>query len=765
MGLYYQKAWYALPKKVIKPCFGDIIQFLKKGDFMTYKDFVAITDLFSISALITLSIYHLLIYVGRKEFNEEKYNLYFALFSFSLAGYILIGALTYFNAFDDVLDKTNLAPPLEGLFIIGIMVGFHMFLSPLIKLPSAKNRIILYALMTVVAVLLLPFFCPIMGYEWYQKHLFFWVLSSVTIYLIITFYLYGSWIIRQKLYFEKAIKLIVSGIAILLVYLLTNKFLLLVDSHNQFAWNNLIISIVVYIFAYAEVVKFNTVHKELIVLKEKLEQKVEERTIELSKSKEEIERISQEKTNYFINLAHETKTPLTLINNYLAKYISKTGMNKEIGIIKQNIDKLSEDMVNFLDAEKLERGQVFYNHDQISSISKMLNDKILIFKEIGNERNLIIETRIDPDLFIKADPYALERVINNLVENAFKYTHENGRISIGLSGTDKAVKMMVSDTGIGMPAEQMEHIFEPYYQISHQKQNIQGIGMGLYMVKMIIDQVKGRIKVQSSKNVGTTFFLTFNRLIPDQNMSISAIQTSLSFEFVKNEKVKTPIIIDGRHNLLIVEDNHEMLNYLIDEFSADYNVYPSVNGEDALQKIRTISTPDIIISDIMMDGMDGKAFFNFISKDENFNHIPFIFLTARKIDDEKVDLLNMGAIDFITKPFSVAALKAKIKSIIETESKLRKVNLKEMIEIITNKIDLPKTPKKDGRILCKNRCKQYGLTSRQEEIILHIAEGNEYKEIATRLNISHKTVIRHVQNLYEALNVHNKVELNNLLFD
>ena len=601
--------------------------------------------------------------------------------------------------------------------------------------------------------------------NWYQKHLFFWVLSFVTIYLALAFYIYGNWIIRQKLYFEKAIKLILSGVAILLVYLLINKFLLIVDSHNQFAWNNLVISIVVYIFAYAEVVKFNTIHRELIVLKEKLEQKVEERTIELIKSKEEIERISQEKTNYFINLAHETKTPLTLINNYLAKYISKTGMNKEIGIIKQNIDKLTADMVNFLDAEKLKRGQVFYNHDQISAISKMLNNKILIFKEMGNERNLIIETRIEPDLCIKADPYALERVINNLIENAFKYTHENGKISIGLSGTDKAVKMTVSDNGIGMPAEQMEHIFEPYYQISHQKQNIQGIGMGLYMVKMIVDQVKGKIKVQSTKNVGTTFFLTFNRFFPDQNISISAIPTSLRFEFVKNDKVQTPTIIDGRHNLLIVEDNHEMLNYLIDELSADYNVYPSVNGEDALQMIRTISTPDIIISDIMMDGMDGKAFFNFISNDENFNHIPFIFLTARKIDDEKVELLNKGAIDFITKPFSVAELKAKIKSIIETESKLRKVNLKEMIEIITNKIDLPKAPKKDRRILFENKCKQYGLTSRQEEVILFIAEGNEYKEIASKLNISHKTVIRHVQNLFEALNVHNKVELINVLFD
>jgi two-component system, sensor histidine kinase ChiS len=100
-------------------------------------------------------------------------------------------------------------------------------------------------------------------------------------------------------------------------------------------------------------------------------------------------------------------------------------------------------------AEKLERGQVFNNHDQIGSISKMFNDKILIFKEIGNERNLIIETLIDSDLFIKADPYALERVINNLIENAFEYTHENGRISIALSGSHKVVTMTVSDKGTG----------------------------------------------------------------------------------------------------------------------------------------------------------------------------------------------------------------------------------------------------------------------------------------------------------------------------
>jgi signal transduction histidine kinase len=165
--------------------------------------------------------------------------------------------------------------------------------------------------------------------------------------------------------------------------------------------------------------------KKLVNWNESLKKEVERRT-------KELEKLNEQKTNTFVNLAHETKTPLTLINNYLDEYISKKGSSEELNVVKKNIDKLSNDIVNFFDLEKLNKGFAIYNHDQVCNFSEILSDDLLLFKKYAKNRNIVLRESIKDDLFVQADPVAINRIIINLIENAIKFSDDDCGIEISL---------------------------------------------------------------------------------------------------------------------------------------------------------------------------------------------------------------------------------------------------------------------------------------------------------------------------------------------
>ncbi|HPO49176.1 MAG TPA: ATP-binding protein [Spirochaetota bacterium] len=374
---------------------------------------------------------------------------------------------------------------------------------------------------------------------------------------------------------------------------------------------------------------------------------------------------------YFMNLAHEIKTPLTLISNYLDKYIKSVTITEELKIIKQNIDKLQRDMLNFLDAGKLERGQIFYDNDRSINLSDFLVKKIELYKETALKKNIAIDSAIEEEVYANIDPLAMDRIVNNLVDNAVKYTRPNGKISITLKKNKDRAEFIVSDNGIGITEEQLKYLFKPFHQIAREKRAVQGVGLGLYIIGKIIESVKGEIIVKSELNKGSIFIvrLRVSRVEKGANLSDNDFRSDAildSTSVILN--VEDGEFRENKATLLIVEDNKDLLSYLKKSFEAEYNVAVAENGLKALEKIEKIRKPDLIVSDLMMDGLNGYDFFVKLSSDLRFNDIPFIFLSAVTSFNEKLKILETGAVDFINKPFSTEELRFKINSIVKYQN-------------------------------------------------------------------------------------------------
>jgi signal transduction histidine kinase/DNA-binding NarL/FixJ family response regulator len=494
---------------------------------------------------------------------------------------------------------------------------------------------------------------------------------------------------------------------------------------------------------------------------------------------EETEARSQLKTNFFINLAHETKTPLTLITNYLDRYIKQHGKDSDLDVIRQNLEKLRQDMVNFLDTEKLQEGKVFYNHDLISPVSRMLKDKIVIFEESAARKNIRIASNIEDNLYTKADPYALDRIINNLLTNAIRYNKSGGHIDVLLRQTGSEIQLSVKDTGIGITKEQLIKLFEADYQVFHEKRNIQGIGMGLNIVKMIVDNLGGRIQAESQWEKGSTFTVFLHRYqIAAGDLIEEDIDYSTPVGIESDIELEKEEYRAERKTLLVVEDNRQLLAYLQNQLNQEYNVYYALNGKEALKKIKHIHSPALIVSDIMMDEMNGYEFRTKLIEQKSFQAVPFIFITAKSGLEEKLKGIGTGAVDFIFKPFSIEELKGKIVSLLKVQDALREDCLRNLSATLythlksTGKHAMPETAvmelkdekKQQPNDELSKLYHEYNISKRELEVISLIRHGFEHKEIADRMNITLNTVKTYMKKIYEKCSVSNKVELLNVFY-
>jgi len=499
--------------------------------------------------------------------------------------------------------------------------------------------------------------------------------------------------------------------------------------------------------------------KELQTLNAELLQKVKERT-------KELEMANEQKTNAFINLAHETKTPLTLINNSLDDYITTYGETEELKVIKRGIEKLNNDIVNFFDLERITKGMEIYNHSQVSDFSSILSDIVALFKSYSAKKKISISSSIEQGIAVEADPTALTRITNNLIENAIKYTDGLGEIFIHLAADEHYVRLTVQDTGIGIHPSYHEQVFDPYYQINREKSNLQGMGLGLPIVKKVVQSLSGCIKIESNptKSVGTKVVVELPRSFKSITCSTDGVQRQTSLYDIEEIEVFNRPYDQAKKSILLVEDNKAMISFLSKRLSLNYNICYAVNGSEALKKIREAEIlPDLILSDVMMDKMDGYEFVKILLNQDRYKHIPIIFLTAKTGSMDKLRGLKLGAIDFISKPFSFEELNQKIETVLSSISKqqIALLNLSLAALKRNHKNDSLNGSVSQSRF--EDRCKLLQFTGREIEVATLILTGKTYKEIAKDLYIAEKTVTKHIQNIFEKANVSNKVELLNKL--
>lgn len=429
--------------------------------------------------------------------------------------------------------------------------------------------------------------------------------------------------------------------------------------------------------------------RRTILIQSELRNNLKIAQIELEKDQE----LAEMKTRFFNNITHELRSPLTLIKGPVEELLANEKLDHDVRknyyhIIYQNAGKLFRLVNRLLDFRKAESGHFQLEAAEGDFIS-FAKEIYLSFRQLAKDQALqyTFETKYK-ELSLFYDRDKMEIVLCNLLSNAFKYSNPGGEIKLAIRREDKHCIVEVSDSGKGMSSEEVDNIFNRFYQIAKiESSDIIGTGIGLAMVKSIVDLHQGEIAVQTQKGRGSAFtlrlplgksHLTDDQITPDfvngehinHYQPISKAAKLSAYDLKNSEQVQ---------KMLIVEDNPEIRTFLKSIFSDQFVVQEAAHGLEGLRVLKN-DAPDIIISDVMMDHMDGIAFCNKIKEDPAFFHIPFILLTARTSNVYKVDGLSSGADAYITKPFNAQVLKAQVSNLLKTRASLK--------EYYTNRITL-----------------------------------------------------------------------------
>jgi signal transduction histidine kinase/ligand-binding sensor domain-containing protein/DNA-binding response OmpR family regulator len=401
---------------------------------------------------------------------------------------------------------------------------------------------------------------------------------------------------------------------------------------------------------------------------------------------QKLHEVDELKSRFFTNISHEFRTPLTLILGPVKQAIEKIKDEKtkdDLSIAHKNANKLLGLVNQLLDISKLESGNMKLRTNPINYIP-LLKALTLSFASYAERKRIILKFNATEDeVIVYLDKDKIEKIITNILSNAFKFTPEGGRIIVNLSKDDKYVNTIISDTGIGIPKEKISKIFDRFYQVdgSHTREQ-EGTGIGLALTKELVELHKGKIEVESEESKGTTFTVRIplgkEHLKPEEICETEQVYDKEKERPVYYEEIESKsdhrVGIEFFENeslplLLIVEDNSDVRNYIKDNLKKDYRILEAVDGEDGWNKsIEQI--PDLIVSDVMMPKMDGFKLCEKLKTDERTSHIPVILLTAKAAKEDKLEGYETGADEYIMKPFEPDELRARIKNLIEQRKRL-----------------------------------------------------------------------------------------------
>ena len=415
---------------------------------------------------------------------------------------------------------------------------------------------------------------------------------------------------------------------------------------------------------------------------------------QLSRKEREIDRL---KIEFFMNVSHEFRTPLTLILGPLEKLMGLTdndNAQRYIHLIGRSTQRLSRLVNQLLDLKQLEQ--------QRYQLRVVEGDLVGFVREIYHSFRYLAEQQSIDYQFKDItgglgeswfDTDVVDKILYNLLSNAFKYTPEQGRIEVSIAHRptrERGVTISVTDTGVGIHEDHLPNIFKRFYRVdttTHQE----GTGIGLSLCQELIHLHQGEITVISTPGRGSTFTVTIPtqadaypsyriaRSKGKETPSEYAYAANTPHPFVDHNVVEEALVLaqredsaDPRPLALVTDDNADLLRFVRESIASDFMVITATNGEEAFQKaVATI--PDVVVSDVMMPVMDGLHLVKKLKKDMRTSHIPVVLLTARTGDQCQVEGLGEGADDYITKPFSVEVLVARLHSLIANRAKLREL--------------------------------------------------------------------------------------------
>lgn len=473
--------------------------------------------------------------------------------------------------------------------------------------------------------------------------------------------------------------------------------------------------------------------------------------VEIANLKMEREKdLNEKKLNFFTNISHELRTPLTLIVNPIKDILNnkESGQEKnDLNVVYRNSKRLLSLVDQLLLFRKTESENDTLNVVKIN-LYKFAKEIFLCFGYLAKNQQIDYVFECDnEELNIYGDKDKLEIVLFNLLSNALKFTPAGGFVKLKISSTDNDVKVEVSDSGMGISEDIGEKLFDKFYKVMTKESLKMGFGIGLYLVKNFVELHNGKISFNSVKGAGTTFSISLPiGYQPELNIS-GSFENELTYvnELLANgiEEIDDKqagdkdgfgdleLLISDLHTILIVDDNTEIIDYIKQIFQDNFKIYKATNGLEGLSLCKEL-LPDIVISDVNMDGLNGIELCKAIKDDSALNHIPVILLTADPSPETRLNGIEVGAYDFISKPFDKELFTAKINSIIKNRKNLQSYFYNE----ITLKSDAHKVSQEDKGFLQK---------------CIAIIEDNlmedsfSVKTLASELGMSHSNLYKKVK--------------------
>lgn len=433
---------------------------------------------------------------------------------------------------------------------------------------------------------------------------------------------------------------------------------------------------------------------------------LKEQTLQLQEQSDKLKEMDRVKSRFFANISHEFRTPLTLIMGPMELMQAKTRskeQKEQFDLMLRNSQRLLSLINQLLELSKIDSGKMKLQATR-SNIIPFLKGIFFSFESLANRKKLNLQfITEEKDITLYFDVEKLEQVTCNLLINAIKFTPAEGDITIKVKKLPDAADISISDTGIGIPRDQLVHIFDRFYRVEDStndpgKHMVQGTGIGLALVKELIELHHGEIDVRSTKgeNSGTEFTIRLplgeKHLKPGEIAAASEISQRKRKPF----KIPTPYSIEGKddrdspeegketagkdgekeleprqkHVILVVDDNADVRLYIRKSLEPHYIVTTAENGQEGVRAAKEI-IPDLIISDVMMPGIDGFQLCTILKNEIITSHIPVILLTAKASEENIIQGLETGADDYITKPFNVKILLTRIKNLIELRRHLQ----------------------------------------------------------------------------------------------
>jgi signal transduction histidine kinase/class 3 adenylate cyclase len=428
----------------------------------------------------------------------------------------------------------------------------------------------------------------------------------------------------------------------------------------------------------------------------------------INEQTEKLKQMDQVKNRFFANLSHEFRTPLALTIGPLEDVINgafgkiQSPLRKQLEVMLRNSHRLLRLINQLLDISKIESGEMKLETGYYD-LRELISDTCLAFTPFAERKKITFSCETgDSPICLKFDYSKMEHIINNLLSNAMKFTPDNGKVKITLKQENAGVKISVRDTGTGISKENIDRIFDRFYQVDGtSSREFEGTGIGLALVKELVELHDGKIDVKSELDFGTEFALFIpGKISNDQAQQFESnniTDTELAMLETSATDLNTSggdISVQDRATILIVDDNADIRNYLNTCLSPSYNIIPAGDGDEGFALAQQYQ-PDLIISDIMMPGMNGYQLCRLIREDDELGSTPIIFLTAKASEEMKLEGLEAGADDYLAKPFNARELLARSKNLItlrQQEQQLRQLNLQlekelneQMEELLQNK--------------------------------------------------------------------------------